>query len=130
MASIATHNSENTERIFLLSEDNQNNSQGEKAQSEQSTNTQNQEAENQQENTTRSKPSHMAYQVNNVENGNSYFNHIGSAFEHRDGQGYDVSLNAMPVDGKITLRSFQEKLQSKRDGNSSQEQSPDQGQER
>lgn len=29
---------------------------------------------------------------------------IGSAFEHKDGGGYDVALAAVPVNGRIALR--------------------------
>ena len=29
---------------------------------------------------------------------------VGTAFRHKDGQGYNIELHAIPVDGKIVLR--------------------------
>lgn len=29
---------------------------------------------------------------------------IGAVFEHKDGEGYDLTLAALPVNGRITLR--------------------------
>ena len=60
-------------------------------------------------------PSHVAYQVNKGEDGKAYFNRVGSAFEHRDGQGYNVVLDSVPVDGRVTLRTPQERLQAMRE---------------
>ncbi len=72
------------------------------------------------------KPSHIAYQVR--ENGDkAFFNNIGAAFEHKDGKGYNISLDAMPVDGKVTLRTFEERVQKMKNGDRSN--SNDQGHE-
>ena len=57
-------------------------------------------------------PSHIAYQVNETEDGKSFFNRVGSAFPHRDGQGFNVLLNAVPVDGRVTLRTPRERLEA------------------
>lgn len=62
------------------------------------------------------KPSHLAYQVSEGQDGKSYFNRVGSAFEHRDKEGFNVVLDATPVDGKITLRTLKERVQQTRDG--------------
>ena len=35
------------------------------------------------------KPSHTAYQVREAEEDRSYFNKVGTAWEHRDGKGYN-----------------------------------------
>lgn len=32
------------------------------------------------------------------------WNRIGAAWKHRDGKGYDLALDAVPVDGRVTLR--------------------------
>ena len=32
------------------------------------------------------------------------WNRVGAAWRHRDGKGYDVQLDATPVDGRVTLR--------------------------
>ncbi len=59
-------------------------------------------------------PSHHAFQVNEGQDGKSYFNRVGAAFEHRDGQGFNVVLDSVPVDGRVTLRTPQERLQDMR----------------
>jgi hypothetical protein len=75
----------------------------------------------------RVKPSHIAYQVR--ENGDkSYFNNIGAAFPHKDGNGFNVRLDALPKDGNITLRSFEERLKDARTQGS--ENAKDRGYER
>ena len=33
-----------------------------------------------------------------------YWLSIGAAFEHADGKGYNVILQALPIDGKLVLR--------------------------
>lgn len=62
------------------------------------------------------RPSHLAYQVSEGQDGKSYFNKVGAAFEHRDKQGYNVTLDAVPVDGRVTLRTPLERLQDLRSG--------------
>ena len=63
---------------------------------------------------TPKRPSHFAYQVSEGQDGKSYFNKVGAAFEHRDGQGYNVTLDSVPVDGRVTLRTPQERLDDMR----------------
>lgn len=62
-------------------------------------------------------PSHYAYQVNEGQDGKSFFNRVGAAFAHKDGEGFNIVLDAVPVDGRITLRTPQERLQAMRDDN-------------
>lgn len=64
------------------------------------------------------KPTHLAYQVSEGQDGKSYFNRIGAAFEHRDQEGFNIRLDAMPVDGKITLRTLKERVEQAREGKS------------
>ena len=64
------------------------------------------------------RPSHLAYQVNEGQDGKSYFNKVGAAFAHKDGQGFNVVLDAMPVDGRLTLRTPQERVEETRKGSS------------
>jgi hypothetical protein len=49
-------------------------------------------------------PSHVAYQVRDREGKSSFWTRIGSAWEHADGQGFNVLLEAVPLDGRVTLR--------------------------
>ena len=57
------------------------------------------------------RPSHIAYQVREGDENKSYFNRIGSVWPHKDGEGYNIQLDAVPVDGRITVRTVQERIQ-------------------
>ena len=48
-------------------------------------------------------PSHVAYQVRD-RGEKSYWTRIGSAWPHADGGGLNVTLECVPLDGRITLR--------------------------
>lgn len=50
------------------------------------------------------KSSFQAYAVIEREGADDFFLNIGAAFAHRDGNGYNVILQALPIDGKIVLR--------------------------
>jgi len=60
------------------------------------------------------RPSHIAFHVRGGEDAKAYFNRIGSAFPHKDGEGYNILLDALPVDGKVVLRTPQERLEDQR----------------
>jgi len=60
------------------------------------------------------RPSHIAFHVRGGEDAKAYFNRIGSAFPHKDGEGYNILLDAFPADGKVTLRTPQERLEDQR----------------
>ena len=50
-------------------------------------------------------PTHIAYQVRESRNGGKgFWTRIGSAWPHGDGQGFNIQLDAVPLDGRITLR--------------------------
>ena len=61
-------------------------------------------------------PSHIAYSVRESKEGQAYFNRVGSAFAHKDGQGFNIELDATPVNGRITLRTPKDRLDAKREG--------------
>lgn len=61
------------------------------------------------------RPSHIAYQVRDGAEGASHFNRIGSAFAHKDGQGFNLKLDSVPVDGRITLRTAKERSSATKD---------------
>jgi len=61
-------------------------------------------------------PSHIAYQVREGQDDKSYFNKVGAAFEHKDGEGFNVILDSMPVDGRITLRTPKERIDAMKSG--------------
>jgi hypothetical protein len=54
-------------------------------------------------------PSHFAYQVREREGKKAIWTRIGSAWSHGDSKGFNVQLDAVPVDGRITLRTVEDK---------------------
>jgi hypothetical protein len=54
-------------------------------------------------------PSHFAYNVRNREGGDNYWIRIGSAWAHADGNGFNIQLETVPLDGRISLRIASEK---------------------
>jgi hypothetical protein len=50
------------------------------------------------------KPSYTAYTVHKREGQDDFWIAIGAAFMHQDGNGYNIVLQALPLDGKIVLR--------------------------
>lgn len=54
-------------------------------------------------------PSFIAYQVREREGQNGFWTRIGVAFAHKDGKGYNIQVEAVPLDGRITLRVPSEK---------------------
>ena len=49
-------------------------------------------------------PSHIAYHVRNREGGEGIWTRIGSAWPHADGNGFNIQIETVPLDGRITLR--------------------------
>ena len=49
-------------------------------------------------------PSHFAYEV-----GDNYWIRIGSAWAHADGNGFNIQLETVPLDGRVALRIATEK---------------------
>jgi len=49
-------------------------------------------------------PSHVVYQVRDREGGKGFFTRIGAAWPHRDGKGFNVQIESVPLDGRLTLR--------------------------
>jgi hypothetical protein len=72
------------------------------------------------------KPDYIAYNVRDGRDGKGHFSRIGAAWQHRDGQGYDIHLDSLPVSGRVTLRELrEERMQGYEDERQSQSQ--DQG---
>ena len=55
------------------------------------------------------RPSFIAYSVRERKDKKSKFTEIGVVFPHKDGKGFDVLCDAMPLSGRITLRMPEEK---------------------
>ncbi len=49
-------------------------------------------------------PTYQAYTVVKREGQDDFWLNIGAAFMHQDGEGFNVMLQALPINGKIVLR--------------------------
>ena len=49
-------------------------------------------------------PAYRAYTVIKRDGQDDFWLAIGAAFGHQDGDGYNIVLQALPIDGKIVLR--------------------------
>jgi hypothetical protein len=49
-------------------------------------------------------PTYQAYTVVKREGADDFWLNIGAAFMHQDGDGFNVVLQALPINGKIVLR--------------------------
>lgn len=49
-------------------------------------------------------PTHRAYSVIKREGQDDFWLNLGLAFPHKDGNGFNIVLQAYPLDGKIVLR--------------------------
>ncbi len=54
-------------------------------------------------------PSHIAYQVRDGKNDKGFWTRIGAAWPHGDGKGFNIQIETLPLDGRITLRIVSEK---------------------
>ena len=56
-------------------------------------------------------PTHIAYHVRNREGGKGFWTRIGSAWAHKDGKGFKIQLETVPLDGRIALRVASERTE-------------------
>ncbi len=54
-------------------------------------------------------PTHAAYHVRDGNGGKAFWTRIGSAWAHGDSQGFNLQVEVVPLDGRITLRVITEK---------------------
>ncbi|KSV67270.1 hypothetical protein N182_34120 [Sinorhizobium sp. GL2] len=54
------------------------------------------------------RPTHAVYVVEG-EGDNAFWTKIGAAWPHEDGDGFNITLKAMPIDGKLSLRKVKPK---------------------
>ena len=55
------------------------------------------------------KPAYRAYTVIKHEDKDDYWLNLGACYPHEDGEGFNLLLNALPVDAKLVLRRYKEK---------------------
>ena len=60
--------------------------------------------QNDQASSTTKVPSHVAYQVRDRNGQKGFWTRIGSVWPHADGRGFNLQLECVPLDGRITLR--------------------------
>lgn len=49
-------------------------------------------------------PSHAAYHVRDREGKKGFWTRIGTAWPHADGKGFNLQIDVVPLDGRVTLR--------------------------
>lgn len=60
--------------------------------------------------TANNEPTFRAFSVIKREDKPDYWLNIGAAFAHRDGGGFTLSLQALPIDGRVVLRHPKEEV--------------------
>lgn len=61
-------------------------------------------SDNNKSEATSKSPSHVAYQVRDGKGDKGFWTRIGAAWQHADGKGFNIQLECVPLDGRITLR--------------------------
>ena len=56
------------------------------------------------DNTASKSPSHIAYQVKERDEKDAIWTRIGAMWPHKDGKGFNLQLDAVPLDGRVTFR--------------------------
>lgn len=54
------------------------------------------------------KPSHRAFIVTKREDKEDFWTNVGIVYPHDDQEGFNVLLQALPIDGKLVLRTYKE----------------------
>ena len=62
-----------------------------------------------------SKPDFRVYTVIKRDGKDDFWLNLGVAFKHDDGQGYNLLLQAQPLDGKLVLRTYRDEEDEKKD---------------
>ena len=79
---------------------------------------------------TKSQPSHRAYIVVSREGADDFWINVGAAFPHSDGKGFNIIVQALPVDGKLVLREPQDDAEDDRRQDRSRSSQPKSGSRR
>ena len=58
-----------------------------------------------------SKPAYIAYHVRDGNGASGFFTRVGAAWPNADGKGFNLQLDLVPLDGRITLRLREENSQ-------------------
>ena len=55
-----------------------------------------------------SKPTHRVYSVIKREGKEDFWLNLGVCFSHEDNQGFNLLLQALPIDGKLVMRTYRD----------------------
>jgi hypothetical protein len=61
------------------------------------------------------KPAYRVYSVIKREGKEDFWLNLGIAFPHEDGEGFNILLQALPIDAKLVLRSYKENEQEQKE---------------
>lgn len=64
---------------------------------------------NSENNPTSKQPAFIAYHIRDGKDKDAFWTKIGAAWAHADGDGYNLVIEMMPLDGRIALRVPKEK---------------------
>lgn len=56
--------------------------------------------------TMKKRPAYRVYTVEDIDEQNSFWTLVGTAFPHEDRKGMNILLKALPVDGRLVLRRY------------------------
>ncbi len=57
----------------------------------------------------KTKPHHLVYVVEDIDEDESFWTCIGASFPHSDKKGFNILLRALPAGGRLVLRKYTEK---------------------
>lgn len=67
------------------------------------------------EKTEQRQPTHRAYSVIRREGQDDFWLNLGLVFAHKDGGGFNIMLQALPLDGRIVCREIKDDEQEQND---------------
>ena len=56
---------------------------------------------------TKKRPAYRVYTVEDIDEDNSFWTLVGTAFPHEDRKGMNILLKALPIDGRLVLRRYE-----------------------
>lgn len=69
-------------------------------------------------------PAFRAFTVVKREGADDFWLPIGAAFPHQDGEGFNLVLQALPIDGRVVLRTPKDESESGQNGSRSRQGGP------
>lgn len=70
---------------------------------------------------TNQQPAFRAFTVVKREGADDFWLPIGAAFPHQDGEGFNLVLQALPIDGRVVLRTPKDESDSGQNGSRTQQ---------